>query len=532
MLLSGNQKNDASTSFSEKSSMATIKLASVRPVTKLIPQQIPDTEFSRLIAAGLDFGVRNPQILDAIDRDRDRVALAKKRERLKDQEWLASRGTRLPGFDVCDSPNWMAGLELGLGRERMPAIMVLLFILMRGYHGGFKDRKTLSNLLESRTLDIVLASFDLSMPGASTILDNVNAVSVATLELVVDAQIMTALSEGLDDFKKLTFDSTSVTGNTAFPTDSGTIKGLALRAEHLLRSLATHGITIKLPAVMSLILTSISDHHRQIQLTSGKKDSAKIRGKLYRKLMKAARKVRKDLLNAQTRAENKFAALDIIPSQKNMVMKIIQWIKRDLDDLGLAIINADKRINQNKKVPIEEKIVSISDASAAMIVKGQGDPKVGYKPQIGRSENGFVIAIIVPEGNAADSGQLRPIVDAARKRSGVLPTVLSFDDGYTNAKDREHYLGLEVEIVSFSGSKGKKLIPVEEYESDAYKQARNDRSAVESIMFTLKHNHDLDRVMRRGIENVRSELLEKVIAYNFFRLIRVRNLMAADKLAA
>lgn len=512
--------------------MTTIKLASVRPVTKLIPQQIPDTDFSRLIGEGLDLGERNPQILDAIDRDRDRLALEKKKERLIDQDWLASRGTCLPGFDVTDNPNWMAGLELGLGRERMPAIMVLLFILIRGYHGGLKDRKTLSNLLESRTLDIVLASFNLSMPGASTILDNVNAVSVATLELILDAQIVAVLCEGLDDFKTLTFDSTSVTGNTAFPTDSGTIKGLAFRAEHLLRSLATHGITIKLPAIMCALLTAISDHHKQIQLSCGKKNSAKLRGKLYRKLMKAARAVRKALLKAQTRAENKFADLNIIPSQKNMVMKIIEWIKRDVEDLGLAITNADKRINQNKKVPIEEKIVSLSDASAAMIVKGQRDPKVGYKPQIGRSENGFVIAIIVPEGNAADSGQLRPIVDAARERSGVLPTVLSFDDGYTNSADREYYLGLKVKTVSFSGSKGKKIIPAEEYDSKPYQQARNDRSAVESIMYTLKHNHDLDRVMRRGIENVRSELLEKVIAYNFFRIIRIRNRIASKKLAA
>ena len=76
--------------------------------------------------------------------------------------------------------------------------------------------------------------------------------------------------------------------------------------------------------------------------------------------------------------------------------------------------------------------------------------------------------------------------------------------------------------MSFSGSKGKNIIPSAEYDSQPYKDARNDRSAIESMMFTLKHNHDLDRVMRRGIDNVRSELLEKAIAYNFRRLITLR----------
>ena len=73
-----------------------------------------------------------------------------------------------------------------------------------------------------------------------------------------------------------------------------------------------------------------------------------------------------------------------------------------------------------------------------------------------------------------------------------------------------------------ASSKGSKLIPYKEYESDAYKKARNDRSAVESLMFTMKHNHDLDHVMRRGIDAVRAEMLEKSIAYNSLRMIVVR----------
>ena len=38
----------------------------------------------------------------------------------------------------------------------------------------------------------------------------------------------------------------------------------------------------------------------------------------------------------------------------------------------------------------------------------------------------------------------------------------------------------------------------------------------------MKHNHDMDRVIRRSLDSVRSELLEKVIAYNFLRIITLR----------
>lgn len=493
----------------------------LRAVRKLIPL-IPDTDLSRLIAEGFAMAEAEPLILEMIDRDRDAYALGKKRARLEDQAWLLSRSPPLPGFDFTDDRDWSVDLELASGRPRMPAIMVLIFILCRGYYGGFKNREAATMLAESRTLEIVLVNLDLLMPGASTIIDNANAVRIATLEFIVDAQIRQALREGLDDFKELTFDSTKVEANSAIPTDSGLIMGLVVRAEHMLRLLADHGIKLHLPAIMAEMIKDIKNLHKHIQLSSGKKNSENTRAKLYRKQMRLARKACKELAKAYERAVKKLSEMDVRPSKLKAASTLVEWIDVDVKNLSLAISNADKRINQGEKVPASEKIMSLSDQDAAMIVKGERIPVVGYKPQIGRSENGFVTAIIVPEGNAADSGQLRTIVDASLVRTGIVPTVLSFDDGYTNGEDRKHYVSLGIEVVSFSGSKGKSLIPAAEYDSQPYKDARNNRSAVESLMFTLKHNHDLDRVMRRGIDAVRSELLEKVIAYNFSRLITFR----------
>ena len=41
-------------------------------------------------------------------------------------------------------------------------------------------------------------------------------------------------------------------------------------------------------------------------------------------------------------------------------------------------------------------------------------------------------------------------------------------------------------------------------------------------MFTIKHGFDFGEVMRRGIENARAELMDKVIAYNFYRMVELR----------
>ena len=76
-----------------------------------------------------------------------------------------------------------------------------------------------------------------------------------------------------------------------------------------------------------------------------------------------------------------------------------------------------------------------------------------------------------------------------------------------------------VKIISISGSKGKKLTDPEDWESQEYRDARRNRSAVESLMFTIKEGFEFGELGRRGIDGVRNELLEKVMAYNCCRII-------------
>ena len=130
--------------------------------------------------------------------------------------------------------------------------------------------------------------------------------------------------------------------------------------------------------------------------------------------------------------------------------------------------------------------------------------------------------MLVPQGNASDSGELPEIMDDSIKRTSVMPDVISTDDGYVNSSIRNKYIEKGVKVFSFSGAKGKKLISEEDWGTEEYRKARNDRSAVESLIYTIKYGFDFDHVMRRGLENVTAELLEKVLAYNLCRIIETR----------
>ena len=214
--------------------------------------------------------------------------------------------------------------------------------------------------------------------------------------------------------------------------------------------------------------------------------------------------------------------LDVLPSLNDRAARLVGWMQTDLENLSRVVQCCEARVLREEKVPIGEKVLSVSDPDVGFIAKGGREPVVGYKPQLARSGNGFITGLIVPQGNASDSCQLVPMFEQVVRRMGVIPDTVSVDDGYSSLLGRATLLALGAKVVSISGSKGKKITPTADWDSEAYSTARDDRSAVESLMFTIKNGFDFGRVARRGLENVRVELLEKVLAYNFCRLAAFR----------
>lgn len=506
--------------------MTAVILPFQRPVPQLFILGAPDTDMARLVAEVDRMARLAPELLTMIDADLDAYGLDKKRAREADRLWRESQNQALPGFDVTTRDGADRCDALLTGRPRMPAQLVLLFLVLRGYLGGFKNRKVASLMADSMTLRIYLQASGWTLPAESTLIDNVNAVSNQSREKILDMQIRHAKEAALDDFKKLTCDSTAVDANSRWPTESGIIAALLRRIETTLRGLAAFGVNVTLRDVLGQLISEVEREHKQIQLSAGKKNSARRRKTLYRRIFKHAGKLHGELTAALARADRLALRLDLPPTAKFRLATRLETVEVDLRNLDLAIENSKARINAGKKVPAPQKVLSLADDDAAMIVKGGREPVLGYKPQIARSGNGFVTAIITPLGNANDAGQIEVIADAAITRTGVVPKIMSFDDGYVNDAARQKYRAAGADVVSFSGSKGKRSIDRATYDSEAYVAARNDRSAVESIIFTLKHNYDLDEVMRRGLVNVRGELLEKVIAHNAFRTIALQSAAA------
>jgi hypothetical protein len=101
--------------------------------------------------------------------------------------------------------------------------------MLRGFNGGCKDQHARLLLEESITLKLWLEHLGLELPPASTLSDNLNAVSNRTRSLIHEVQLRYILQGGLDDFRKCFIDSTAVEANTERPTDSTLLVRLIAR---------------------------------------------------------------------------------------------------------------------------------------------------------------------------------------------------------------------------------------------------------------------------------------------------------------
>lgn len=494
-----------------------------------------DSEFADFIAEALDLLRAAPEVVAMVESDLDAHARKKKARRLADARWAAGQSLHLPNLN----PSNIVGPEaitLGDGRPRTPAVVVALYVLLRGYVGGFKSAVASDLLAESRTLAVYLTRMGIAPLGRSTLSELTNAVSARTREALLDAEIRRITREALDDFSTMILDSTSVAGNTEWPTDSRlTVKllGRVLRVGHKLPKFG-------LPKLVSYEAERIYDRlvkiDRDLDMMKRGKNLTKRRSRRYKKVIGTGRAAYCSITNELPEIRRALVAMKAPPSRRERAERVVAQIESDLADLARVLDNCEARIVDKVRVPAEEKVVSTSDPDAAFIVKGQRDPRVGYKPQLARSGNGFVTGLIVPRGNAADSDMLVPMYEQVLARTKVTPDRVIVDDGYASAANRAALRKRGVSTVSIGGSKGRKLTPSKEWYSDEHVEARDDRSAVESLMSTLKGSFDFDALSRRGLDAATAELMEKVLAYNLCRMVALRaarrRALEAEALAA
>src|SRR6202040_983644 len=88
----------------------------------------------------------------------------------------------------------------------------------------------------------------------------------------------------------------------------------------------------------------------------------------------------------ETVRRNLESRADLPPSRRLMGEEALCLIANDLAALEQTANVCERRIMAEEKVPIAEKIISLSDLDASFIVKGGWNTVVGYRP---RADDGY-----------------------------------------------------------------------------------------------------------------------------------------------
>ncbi len=360
----------------------------------------PDTILKAILQKALNLANTYPVILTSIEKDQDALALKKKKIRNADKQYYANKTKSL----FCDTTKYNSGekkeeeLELKVGRKRMEAIVVYIFIMIRGYFNSVTDKESTERMLDSFTLNQALKSLGTGMPGFTTILENINAVSEKTRQLIFDAQIEQILEEGFENFENCQIDSTSIKASSEWPTDSGIALKLFSRTLHYLNSLKTFGLPSFKKWHSENWNSKLKKLNFKINNIAGKANSKGKIKKYYRQFLNTSQKFHDYLI--KERIEEHY--IDCAPSVQQKLNMIWDKIDDDLMAITEVLYYTENRICFGNVLKSSDKILSISDTTAAYIDKGNRNPLIGYKSQIARSKNCFVTSIIVPLGNAND----------------------------------------------------------------------------------------------------------------------------------
>ena len=484
-----------------------------------------ETFLAQIIREALSLACLAPSILTAFQADIDDAAKEAKKGRLMDEIWRAEALPRFPGFlDSIDPSDFdsvhSSTFALFTGRPRSVEAELLLVLLVVDGVFSLTSVDGYERLVGSEVFQALVG--DRRTPALSTVGKYLGLVSAETREKVHKALYALVRDEGLDTFEELTVDSTAIEANTAWPSESALICGFLRRGHRLLQKQAEYTDVHYQSKLVERWLKEMDGLHREIGLLPSRPGSVAERKRLYSQLLVVAEKTRRKLRELLNRRQEEIIDCCIRPTWRLRVDDMLQRIDDSLDEADRAMASARQRVLLGQSVPASEKVFSLADPDAYMIVKGQRDPVVGYRPQIGRSTEGFISCFEVNAGNPADSERLMPMFHTHCGNTGQKALAVSTDDGYTSADNLKQLSDEGVQVVSFSGAKGRRLLGDDIYELDACSLLRSERSSVESTIFTFKHKMGMRRFCRRGLRGVQADLSSAVLAYNLWRLSYVR----------
>jgi len=322
------------------------------------------------------------------------------------------------------------------GRRGLPAETVLRCALLKQQRQ--LSYEELAFYLEDSASFRAFARLPLTWsPKKSVLHRTISAIRAETWEAVNRALIAAAGQAKVEAGAMVRIDSTVTAALMHEPSDSAMLWDAVRLMTRLLRQAA---------ALPQTPLTCWPDHRRvakrcaaEIQYSRGQDN----RHRLYRKLLAAVHVTRAAL----QRATGRLAELTGIAAERwrAQVNHYLPLIARVLDQ-------TERRVLHGQAVPASERLVSLFEPHADIIVKGSRDVQYGHKLNLVTGKSGLILDVVIEAGNPADAERFLPMLERHIARCGTAPRQMAADGGYASRDNLDQAKGRGVTDVAFHKS--------------------------------------------------------------------------------
>ena len=184
------------------------------------------------------------------------------------------------------------------------------------------------------------------------------------------------------------------------------------------------------------------------------------------------------------------------------------------------ITQAERRVLGGEAVPAGEKLVSLFEPHADIIVKGGREVQYGHKINLSAGRSGMILDIVIETGNPADAERFLPMLERHVACHGAPPRQVASDGGYASGENLIRAKALGVQDVAFHRKRGLSIGAMVKSRW-VYRKLRNFRAGIEANVSCLKRAFGLTRCTWRGLAHFEAYVWSSVVAYNLVLYARL-----------
>ena len=390
------------------------------------------------------------------------------------------------------------------GRQGLPAEAVLRCGLLKQYRQ--LSYEELAFHLEDSASFRAFARLPWSWsPKKSVLQKTISAIRAETFEAINRTLLVSARQEKLEDGSIVRLDSTVTAALMHEPSDSSLLWDAVRVMVRLLKE--ANALAGGIGGAWRDHCRAAKRRARAIQFTRGRPQ----RMQLYRELIKITRATLAYLRSAATQLAPRNPGVELWQAEVLHYQPLVEQI----------IAQSERRVLAGEPVPARDKLVSLFEPHADIIIKGSRDVDYGHKLNLTTGKSGLMLDLVIEAGNPADRERLLPMLKRHIALYGKAPRQAAADGGFASRDNLAQAKACGVRDMAFHKKSGLKIEDMVKSHW-TYRKLRNFRAGIEAGISCLKRAYGLARCTWRGLDHFKAYVWSSVVAYNLALLARLR----------